>query len=102
MVEQYLSVYLPEEMEPYRGDLEYFFNTMIRKLNANRHKGTSRHLDLNDQINKMRKEVDEVESALKNESQFDPPIEAADVANHAFLFAACVWHMTREQFEEQR
>jgi len=97
-----LQVHLPHEMEEYRGDLEYFFNTMVRKLHVNRHKGVSKELDINEQIGKMRKEIEEIEEALKNESQFDAPVEAADVANHAFLFAASVWHMTRKEFEEQR
>jgi len=97
-----LRVPLPEELEPFRADLEYFFSTMVRKLHVNRHKGTSKILDVDSLVKAIRLETDELEKAIREEGQFDAPLEACDVANFAFLTSMAIWHMTRKDFDEQR
>lgn len=97
---QPLLIPLPVEMEPYRADLGYFFQTMVRKLHVNRHKGTSNTLSLEMLFAGLQGEIAELEVAVAKEGQFDAPLEAADVANFAFLIAQTIWHMTREQWEE--
>lgn len=97
-----LRVPLPAEMEPYKDDMEYFVSSMVRKLHVNRHKGTSKQLSVPALIKQMKVEIDELERAIDKEGQFDAPLEAADVANFAFLTAIAIWHMTREQFEAMR
>ena len=59
-----LRVPLPEELEPFRADLEYFFSTMVRKLHVNRHKGTSKILDVDSLVKAIRSETDELEKAI--------------------------------------
>lgn len=97
-----LRVPLPEELEPFRADLEYFFSTMVRKLHVNRHKGTSKELHIGALVQAIRAETDELDKAIKNEGQFDAPLEACDVANFAFLTSMTIWHMTRAEFEKMR
>lgn len=95
-----LIIPLPIEMEPYRADLGYFFQTMVRKLHVNRHKGTSNTLSLDALFEGLQGEIAELEVAVAREGQFDAPLEAADVANFGFLIAQTIWHMTREQWEQ--
>lgn len=97
-----LNVPIPEEMEPYRDDLEYFFVTMVRKLHVNRHKGTSKDTSLGRLMQGLDAERAEVNKALHNEGQFDVPLELADVANFAFLASRTIWHMTRQEYDETR
>lgn len=97
-----LHVPIPAEMEPYRDDLEYFFATMVRKLHVNRHRGVSNDAPLLGLIQGLEGEVREVKKALDEESQFDTPLELADVANFAFLMSRTIWHMTRVDYDKNR
>lgn len=97
-----LHVPIPPEMEAYRDDLEYFFVTMVRKLHVNRHKGVSNDTPIAVLMRGIEVETREVLKALDHESQFDAPLELADVANFAFLASRSIWHMTRAQFEANR
>lgn len=102
MNDDLIKVPVPPEMVAYRNDLEYFFQTMIRKLYTNRHKGFDRQFDMAGLLKALKSEVAEVEKALAEEGQFDVAVEAADVANIGFLIALMSWHMTREQFDKNR
>lgn len=97
-----LHVPLPPEMEPYKDDLEFFVQTMIRKLHSNRHKGVTKDLNVSALIGGIKRELVELEQAIDNEGQFDAPLEAADIANYSFLIAIAIWHMTRKDFEDLR
>lgn len=97
-----LQIPLPTEMAPYKADLEYFFQTMVRKLHVNRHKGTSKELSVSTLMVGIQRELRELEQAIDKEGQFDAPLEAADIANFSFLIASTIWHMTREDFEKTR
>lgn len=92
-----ILVPLPPEMEPFRDDLSYFFQSMVRKLHANRHKGTSKQINLDLLHSGLMAEIVELETA---KGQFDATLEAADVANYAFLIAITIWNMTRAEWEE--
>lgn len=97
-----IEVYVPDEMVEFAPDLQYFFNTMVRKLHVNRHKGVGKAHDLKMLIGGIKVETAELEKAIDQEGQFDAPLEAADVANFGFLVARSMWHMTREEFEKVR
>jgi len=98
-----LKVYLPPEMEPYRGDLEFFVATMVRKLHTNRHKSDiGSHLHPGAMLVKAEDELDEAVKAWREEGQFELGIECADLANMAFLAARGAWQMTRKEYEEGR
>ena len=92
---------IPEEMEEYAEDLAYFFETMIRKLYTNRHKGFERNFDIAALYEGVVNETIEMKKAAKEEGQFQAGIEAADVANMAFLFALMCWHSTRPHFDTE-
>jgi hypothetical protein len=97
-----MLIHLPAEMSPYEHDLSYFFETMVRKLHVNRHKGTSKDLDVPGMVRSIRRELREFEEALKRGDQFAAPVEAADIANFAFLLSAAIWQMTRVEFDALR
>tara|TARA_Y100000310_G_scaffold324866_1_gene387322 strand:+ start:11904 stop:12233 length:330 start_codon:yes stop_codon:yes gene_type:complete len=97
-----IEVHLPKEMEPYAEDLKFFFSTMVRKLHTNRHKGVGYNVPLPALLTGIEKELGEVAQALDTQGQFEVAIEAADVANFAFLLAREVWHMSRQSFEGER
>lgn len=97
-----VTIHLPEEMRDYATDLQYFVNTMVRKLHTNRHKGTSKKLPLSIALKLARAEIKEAKQALKEQGQFEFSVECVDVANFAFLAARSAWDMTRVEFEEER
>lgn len=91
---------LTPELEPFKDDLAYFFETMVRKLHCSRHKGFAENKQINDLMDGLANECAELEQALQFESQFNVSTEAADVANMAFLVAMKAWQMTKEEFKE--
>lgn len=95
-----LRVYLPPEMEPYRGDLEFFVAIMVRKLHLNRHKGVDANLNPGRMLVLAEGEFNEAVHAWMKDSQFDLSVECADLANMAFLAARGAWQMTREEYKE--
>lgn len=89
---------LMPELEPFRDDLSYFFETMVRKLHICREKGFSEGKTINELFEGLDNEVRELELSLAAESQFQSALEAVDVANMAFLVALRVWSLTRSQY----
>lgn len=100
--ERYIRVFLPKEMESYRGDLEFFVSTMVRKLHSNRHKGDNRAPDPVVMLDRAKDELFEARDAITNEGQFAAAVEFIDAANFMFLGARGLWDMTREDFETMR
>lgn len=97
--QQRLSVYLPEELQPYKEDLEFFVSLMVRKLHTNRHKGTGVDLNPVFMLEAADHEIDEAKEAIRGKGQFEAATECADVANFAFLAAMASLGMTREDFK---
>lgn len=95
-----IEVPLTPELEPFKDDLSYFFETMVRKLHCSRHKGFAEKLSIMDLMGGLGGETDELIEAIRSESQFNTSTEAADVANMAFLIAMKVWQMTKEEYKE--
>ncbi len=96
---QRLSVYLPEELQPYKEDLEFFVSLMVRKLHTNRHKGTGIDLNPVTMLEAAIHEIDEAKEAILFKGQFETAVECADVANFAFLAAMASLQMTRRDFK---
>lgn len=94
-----LSVYLPNDMLPYKDDLEFFVSLMVRKLHANRHKGTGMDLDPAVMLLGASSEINEVWDAMAYKGQFETAVECADVANFVFLTAMASLGMTRQDFK---
>lgn len=97
-----LRVPLTPELEPFRDDLAYFMQTMVRKLHINRHKGFAEGMSVASLISSLEHEVLELKSALKDESQFETALEAVDVSNMAFLIALKVWQMTKTEYKDMQ
>jgi hypothetical protein len=97
-----LTIEVPESLEPFADDFKYFVETMARKLHTNRHKGFSKNMDLNVLVNGAFNELNETVEAALSEGQFQASIEAADVANMAFLIALVCWDMNRQDFNVAR
>lgn len=95
-----ITIHVPDEIAAYEHDLRYFFETMARKLHVNRHKGTSKDLDVLLLMEMAHEEIREMYSAvIEGNSQFDPPVEAVDAANMMFLAASAIWQMTRQEYD---
>jgi hypothetical protein len=91
-----IAVSIPEDMAPYADELQYFVETMVRKLHCNRHKGYTK--DMNP-IQMMELATQEIEEANRAKGQFEFFVECADTANMAFLAAMCAIEMTRSEFD---
>lgn len=96
------TVELTEELAPFKGDLNYFVSTMVRKLHINRHKGFCEGVSIEQLVKLLRGELAELENALKEESQFNSALEAVDVSNMAFLVALKVWQMTKVDYKDMQ
>ena len=96
---QRVSVYLPEELQPYKDDLEFFVSLMVRKLHTNRHKGTGVDLNPVHMLQAAEHEITESYEAIRDKGQFEAAVECADVANFAFLAAMASLQMTRQDFK---
>lgn len=81
-----MQIHVPKELAEMEPVLEYFINTMVRKLHANRHKGNG-EAHIQNMVAGLKSETNELLEAIKNESQFNVLLEGADVANFAFLIA---------------
>lgn len=97
-----IEIPVPPELEPFRGDLDYFFKTMLRKLHINRHKGFAENCTAASLVDLLEAEVEELKDALKNESQFNSALEAVDVANIAFLVALKVWQISKVEYSREQ
>lgn len=97
-----LRVPLTPELEPFRDDLEYFMQTMVRKLHINRHKRFSEDKDVHTLMEGLADECLELNEALRTESQFEAALEAVDVSNMAFLVALKVWQMTKTEYKDMQ
>lgn len=96
-----MEVHVPETLRDLEPELRYFFETMVQKLNVNRHKGNF-GADMDVLRAGMRAEYDEMHTAINKESQFDVFLEAADVANFALLIGASALRKDKATFEEER
>ena len=97
-----MEITLPEGIEHYEPELRLFFDLMIRKLHICRDKGFGENRTATQMFLELNDEVDELEEALRDESQFQTALECVDVANQAWLLALVVLRATRADFEDQR
>jgi hypothetical protein len=97
-----MKVHLPEEIAHHEPDLRFFFDLMVRKLHVNRHKGYAEGCTISEMVERARQELDELQKAVENESQFNVALEAVDVANFAFLAALVALRQTKSEFQKGR
>lgn len=97
-----IQVHVPDEIDEFSPNLRYFFETMVRKLHANRHKGFGRGKKFDQIMEDLGVEVEELERAIAKESQFDVQLEAVDVANFGFLVALRAYGLNKQQFNEEQ
>lgn len=97
-----LDIHLPEEIAEYAPELRFFFDNMVRKLHINRHKGFAEGDDAFKFFELLRGEVDELDSALANDSQFEVFMEGVDVANMAWIVALSVLRLNKHDFEQMK
>lgn len=94
-----MHVQIPDEIKEYEPDLRFFFDTMVKKLHVNRHKGFCKGKRIDEMIDALEREVAEVKEALSTGSQFEAFVESADIANQAWLLGLTVIRMTRNAFD---
>ena len=82
-----MKIHVPDEIAHYEPDLRYVFETMVRKLYVNRHKGFADGVGFMQALGLIHNEVAELETALLTESQMAFFGEAVDVANTGLIAA---------------
>lgn len=96
-----MVVNIPDSIKEYEPELRFFIDTMIQKLNINRHKGFCDHSTVEELVNLTRRELDEMQQAFDDESQFNFFLECVDVSNMAWLTGLKALRMTKDEWEEQ-
>lgn len=71
----------------YEQQLKRFTDAMRYKLKMNSHKGNWEKLSLEDAIKYLKGEIKELEDALTHGNVVEISLEAADVANFAFMIS---------------
>ena len=97
-----MRVYVPPELRAYEEDLRFVFESMVRKLYINRHKGFVENVGFIDMLKAIEGEVDELSAALTEESQSAFLGEAIDVANMGVLAAVVALRRTKEEFMQDK
>ena len=97
-----MKVHIPEDIREYEPELRFFFDTMIRKLHINKHKGFAADNNPERIVKRINEEMAELRDALNNESQFEVFLEAVDVANFAWLLGVVVFRMDRDKFQTEQ
>ena len=93
---------IPREVTEMFPEFEYFVETMARKLYTNRHKGDASGTGLGILRDNFAAEIGELKEAFLKKGQFEVLVEAADVANMAFLLAAWSVRKTRLDFNNEK
>lgn len=82
-----LVIFIPQELEAVKPDLQRFFDAMVYKLRRNAHKGNWEDLTLTRAFDLLNGEVLELADAVHEGSSAEIVFEAADVANFALMAA---------------
>lgn len=96
-----MKIHLPKELSEYERNLRFMFDTMVAKLQINRHKNL-RWTNLEALISLLKDEMIELEKAKEEGSQLDIAMESADVANMAVLIAIYALQMPKDRFVAER
>lgn len=95
-----ITVHVPDVLSSHEGDIRYFFDSMVRKLAVNSHKGWVNGSDVDLMLEFLSQECQELLDARKSESQFQAIMEAVDVSNMALLCGMAISKQTRKEFDE--
>lgn len=74
-----------EVLDQYEHDIKTYTDAMRYKLKMNAHKGRWEDLDINTALKLLKKEVAELERAIKNGNVVEILLEGADVGNMALI-----------------
>ena len=96
-----MIILLPPEIRHYEVELRIFVDLMVQKLRINRHKGLADGTT-QEYVTKLKGEVDELVQSIGSMSQMDVALEAADVANMAFLLSLVVLRKTKPEFKKEQ
>lgn len=96
MVKMVISI--PDTVKEYEPELRFFIDTMVQKLNINRHKGFCEDKTVKDLLHLTGAEFDEMQEAM-SESQFNFFLECVDVANMAWLSGLKALRMTKYDWD---
>ena len=96
-----MIINIPDSIKEYEPELRFFIDTMVQKLNINRHKGFCEQSTVGELVNLTRQELDEMNTAHVEESQFNFFLECVDVSNMAWLSGLKAMRMTRDEWEDR-
>lgn len=94
-----IKIMVPDEIAHHAPDLQWFVETMVRKLHINRHKD-NQDFDLPKAFKGLNGEVFELRDAIRSEGQFEAALEAVDVANMAWLICRKCLHETKANWQK--
>lgn len=93
-----MEIHLPDEIAHYEGDLRFFVEGMVDKLNDNRDKGKWDDVDVGDAYSLMSKELEELNDALFENNTDDAFWESVDIANFAMIIGLVALKGTNNPF----
>lgn len=100
MRDRIMEIVLPADMAHYEGELRYFFDSMIRKLYVNRHKGFGEGCTFETALFLIESELTELRDAPRNgEAQFAAFFETVDIANVAFIASLVLSRMSKDEYK---
>jgi hypothetical protein len=99
-----MNIHLPRGLRRNQGDIKFFFDLMIRKLNANRHKGFNQGTTIEGLMGLIQVEVIELREELQksHSSQFSAAMEAVDISNYGLLLGMLILSKTRNSYDADR
>lgn len=100
MRDRIMEIVLPADMAHYEGELRYFFDSMIRKLYVNRHKGFGEGCTFDTALQLIENELAELrEAPIQGEAQFAAFFETVDIANVAFIASLVLSRMSKDDYK---
>lgn len=96
-----MKIHLPPELSEYERNLRLMLDMMVGKLHINRHKNL-RWTTLQALLKLLKQEIEELETACEEGSQFDIALESCDTANLAVLMGIYALQMPKDKFVAER
>ena len=92
-----MQIDVPDDLNEYVPELRHLFQSMVYKLNNNRHKGFIRNIGVGDLFKGITAERIELLNAIDDESLSNMLAEGVDVANMAVLMGIKCLRITKEE-----
>lgn len=96
-----MNVKIPKVLSESEGDIEFFIGLMMFKLRINVKKDST-HPNIFEFFSDLVCEVNELYDSFRDGNQEEAVMEAADVANQAYILARRAMMISKEDWDESR